>query len=435
MKRLSVFLSALAAVAPLAAEQVVRLGNVICNSGTTLTVPLEVAGVTNAASVFAQVTYDPLVVVLTKAEPGPLKTNFTEFVTTGAAGSVKILTFGTNNVARLDGIVANLTFAVRQGSEGLYSDLALAKVAINEKTMTVDLTVGNPLAPQRGMLRSYATDATPERLDEGAMTVAAETTLKSLALQDGDALQVAASDQEPVVVTDTLTASGALRVLPPASGWATATYNVLKSKNANLELSVVGSTNATVKTTTDGDYTLYSIETKLDRLLQILKEGQLSLSPEKENRLIDLLRLNPDFAGKLLVKGRQAAVDLGLDLGIKPELTEGEDGAQVAIFELPAIEIVAFDPTAGTVRAKIVPPKGAKIVQNTITTGVIHVYGTKALSEQMHKISDIKLDLSDYAEAETAGEMTLSVQFGEHTFFKVVAGQTTAETIDAASRD
>lgn len=425
MKRILIFLLGLAAFAPLGAEQVVRIGNVICNSGTTLTVPLEVAGVTNAASVYAQVTYDPLVLVLMKADAGSLKTNFVEFVTTDAAGSVKILAHGTNNVARLTGTLANLTFAVRPGSEGLYSDLALAKVSINEKTMTVDLTVGNPLVPQRGMLRSYATDAAPMRMDAGVVTVAAGTMLKSLELKDGDALQVASSDQTPIVVTDTLAASGEVKVLPPANGWATATYNVLKSKNANLALSVVGSANATVKTTTDGDYTVYSVESVVERLLQIQKDG-LKLSADKENRLIDLLRLNASIAGKLLVKGTQKAVDLGLDLGIEPEVTE-EDGARVAHFELPIIEIVAFDPSAGTVRAKVIPPPGAKIAKkDMVTTGVIHVYGTSSLSEKMQKISDITLNLDDYTTSGKEGEMTLTVQFGENTFFKVVAGQATA---------
>ncbi len=436
MKRGLIFLLALAVFAPLGAEQVVRLGNVICNAGTTLTVPLEVAGVTNAASVCAQITYDPLVLVLTKAEPGSLKTNFVEFVVSEQAGSVTVLTFGTNNVAQLNGTLAQLTFTVRPGSEGLYSDLALAKVSVNEKTMTADLTVGNPLVPRRGMLRAYATDATPVRTEgEGAVTVAAGTTLKSLTLQEGDALQVASADQAPVIVTDTLTASCAVKVMAPSSGWATARYDILKSRLDDLELTVVGSTNAVIRTTREGDYTLYSVETRIERLLQILKEGALTLNADQENRLIGLLKLNEGIAGRLRVKGTQDAVDLGLDLGIEPTTTEDADGVPVANFELPTIQIVGFDPSAGTVRAKIIPPKGARIAnKDMITTGVIHVYGTNSLTEKMRKIGDITLNLDDYMKSGAEGEVTLGVQFGEHTFFKVVAGRATTETIDAVAR-
>ncbi len=324
MKRVLIFLLGLGAFAPLGAEQVVRLGDVACHAGTMLTVPLEVEGVKGAASVYAHVTYDPLVLAFVKAEAGSLEENFLEFeAVSDAAGSVKILTFGTNDVANLTGTLAHLTFHVREGSEGLYSDLTLAEIKVNEKTLTADLTVANPLKVRSALLRVAA-----------------------------------AADVE----------------------------------------------------------------------VEIAEGSDVALSDEDKAGLKSLLSLGSDVR-KVVVKGSLSAVELGIDLGIKPATRE-EAGVLTATFLLPELKIVGFEPEKELVRAKVIPSQGAQITGSGHVTGVIHVFGTSSLAEKMREIGDIEINLDGYLKAETAGEMEIRVQFGTKTFFRVVAGRVVGETID-----
>ncbi len=302
--------------------QEVRLGDVECRAGTTITVPIEVENLKNVASVFTMITYDPLVLVFQKAEQASgMREIFTEFIVSEETGAVKILSYGTNNCAQVTGELAYLTFAVREGSEGLYSDLSLAQVSVNEKTMTADLTVVNPLKVKSGMLR--------------VMAAAAES--------------------------------------------------------------------------------------------EIEIESEVAFSEEDKTALKELLAIGSDVA-KVVVQGEQAAVELGLDLGIKPRMTT-ESGVATAVFELPTLEVVDFDVETRQIRAKITPPEGAEITQN-IVTGIIHVYGSDVFTDKMTKIADLDVDITDYLKSETKGEIVLTFQFGSKTFFRVKAGRVTAETIE-----
>ncbi len=434
MKRLCVLLFVLMQVVCVTAtpEQVVRLGTVICNPGATVTVPVEVDGLRNVSSMSVLITYDPLLLVHLKTEAAQLQDALPKFLTFDEAGSLLIIAYGKENVSNLSGILAHLTFTIRDGSEGLYSDLSLAEVNINEKTLTADLTVNLPLVPTRGMLRSYATTATPKRLDEGALMLAPETTLQSIQLQAGDGLQVSSAQQDPICITGALTAEGVLKVLPPPNGWATATYPVLKCQTADLILEPEGETQSAVvsaSTTADG-YTLYSLTTAVEGGLIVETESGTTLTADDQNVLAGLLGTAATEANKIVVKGSQSAVELGLDLGIQPSTTL-TDGVLTAEFALPELQITSFDPLNGTVQAKIIPPTGATILSKQYVTGVIHVYGSDSLSVPMRKIAEPSISLDNYLKPESTGEVTIRLQFGTKSFFRVVAGRVTAETIEA----
>ncbi len=434
MKRFSLFLLTGLLSSVLFGGQSIRLGTVVCNGNKTLTVPIHADGLENVASLHAVVTFDPLVLVLLKTERSEATHAFTQFSTIDDINGVEILAFTTNNIPDLSGAIANLTFAVREGSEGLYSDLALAEVEVNEKTMTADLTIGNPLVPKSGMVRSYATTASPTRLDEGVLTVAAGTILENLTLEAGDQLQ-ASTDGMPIVITGRLTANGDLKILPPTSGWTTASYPVLKCKTAGLKLDVQGEyESAMVTETQDGAYTIYTVTTTVTEKWTVETAEGVTLSANDKNMLADLLGLDAKSGvSTVSVNVSQTAVEMALDLGIAPLTTEA-DGVLTARFELPKLKIVGFEPEKGIVRAKVIPPQGMKFASQQHVTGVIHVFGTSDLKTAMERLASPEINLDGYLKSETAGEMEIRVQFGTKTFFRVVAGRVVGETLEAPAK-
>ena len=216
----------------------VTLGNVLCNPGGRFTVPVLLDEVSDVAAISLQITYEPTVLVLTAVKPGTLREHFSaEFSVEEAPGSVEIMTFGHGRAMRTaGGTVAELCFTARPGSEAMTSGLTIANVHVWERTVTEDLSVNNPLVPKSGVLTSAATSADYRaRLGEGA--VAAETAVKALALEAGDALCLS-SAQKPIVVSETLTATGEIRLLAPEGGWTTARYEVLQAPVSGLSLTL-----------------------------------------------------------------------------------------------------------------------------------------------------------------------------------------------------
>ncbi len=322
MKKVLSFLSALFAAAALFAEQEVRLGLTAdsCDAGETFTVPVEVRDLRNVASVFVQVAYDPLVLIFKGAAPGSDNGDFVDFVSSHEAGMVKILTYGTNNIERLSGVIANLTFEARYGSAGLYSDLTLAKVCVNEKTMTEDLTVANPIVVKSAML--FVT--------------------------------------EPI--------------------------------GGGVEI-----------------------------------ESKLTLSDEDKAALVKLLGSVGREVSRVVVQGEQMAVEMGLDLGIKPDMVAG-DGVATATFNLPTIEITGIDIVAQQIKAKIIPAPGAEITASPVTS-IIHIYGTDELTLPMSEVSVLNVDIANYLNDNSKGEMAITFQFEGKNFFRVVAGRVVASEL------
>ena len=177
---------------PLVFGRTVSLEHIVCNAGASLSVPIILDDATGIASVYAQINYDPLVLVLTEVEEGNLQQHFSsDFVVTEEPGNIALLTFASHNVTEGSGTLAILHFTVREGADALYSDLTLADVQLKEETATKDLSFEYPIQPQNAIVRSFATHADcVDRLGEGAIRVAANTTLANLTLYAGDALTV-----------------------------------------------------------------------------------------------------------------------------------------------------------------------------------------------------------------------------------------------------
>lgn len=69
-------------------------------------------------------------------------------------GVVSVSAFGIDNVVTSSGgTLSTLFFKVREGTAGLYSDLAISSVSVGEKTGVKDLTVGNSVRTRNGMVR------------------------------------------------------------------------------------------------------------------------------------------------------------------------------------------------------------------------------------------------------------------------------------------
>ena len=134
----------------------VSVGAYVSNSGKTVTVPVVLDSAAGLSYASATLTYDPQVLVVTKAEAGSLKSLMAEdFVATDTNGTLTVSIFGSTkeNVASGSGSIANVTFAVREGTQGLYSDIAVTDVELGEKTGVKDVTAGNPVSTLNGMVR------------------------------------------------------------------------------------------------------------------------------------------------------------------------------------------------------------------------------------------------------------------------------------------
>jgi len=149
-------------------EVSVESGNVA--AGETIVVPINVDTVKGAANVGVRVAYDPQVLVLAGTEEGTLaKTLSDDFVVVKDeyAGNVSIAAFGAGNVTNnVGGTLARLSFTVRDGTKGQYSDITIADVKVGEATGVRDLTVGNAVRTSGGIV--WVTEA-------AALAVAATT--------------------------------------------------------------------------------------------------------------------------------------------------------------------------------------------------------------------------------------------------------------------
>ena len=156
--------AAFAAVPALAYQ--VSVGTYVSNAGKTVTVPVALDSVAGLSYASATLTYDPQVLVVTKAEAGSLKSLLSEdFVAVDTNGTLTVAIFGSSDVAAGAGSIANVTFAVREGTEGLYSDVTVTDAELGEKTGVKDVTVDNPLVTVSGMVRVFGAGASVTRLE------------------------------------------------------------------------------------------------------------------------------------------------------------------------------------------------------------------------------------------------------------------------------
>ena len=417
MKKANVLVvAAMCAVASLGYE--VKVGTVVCNPGKTVCVPVSLDDAKGTSFAAVRVTYDPQVLVVMKVEEGSLCSTLSDdFIVTAdeAAGVVSFALFGTNTVSQsLSGTLAKLRFAVRAGTAGLYSDLAVTSVQLGDASGVRDITVSNAVSTVSGMVRVMGEAAEVARL-ENAEVVVADTALGALTLSAGDAIQ--ASDvQTAICVAGAVSAAGSIPVKEPVNGWASGRYALLSTTTAGLAFSLEGVDDAVFSSETENGVITYYAAISLPGEIAVTCATD-ALSAGTQNQIRRLLSGQLDGVTEIAVTGPNGSVGIIADMGIAPTCTR--DGARlVATYGMPELRITQFDPATGAVRFKVTPAAGNQIASE-IATGYIHVFGTDNLSEKMKYISKVGFDLTPYLKAETKGEGTIFVTLGTHTFLKI----------------
>ena len=416
MKKVNVLVVvAMCAIVSLGYE--VKVGTVVCNPGKTVCVPVSLDDARGASFTAVRVAYDPQVLVVMKVEEGSLcKTLSDDFIVTAdeSAGIVSFALFGTNTVSQsVSGTLARLHFAVRDGTAGLYSDLAVAGVQFGDVSSVRDITVSSAVTTVNGMVRVMRETAEVARL-ENAEVIVADTALGALALSAGDAIQ-ASDAQTAITVSGAVTAVGAIAVKEPANGWASGRYALLSTTTPGLTFSLEGVDGATFSAETVNGVTTYYANISVAGEIAVTSATELSAGTK--NQIRSMLSGQLDGVTEIVVTGPEGNVDVIADMGIAPSCTR--DGTRLlATYAMPELRITQFDPQTGVVRFKVTPGTGNQIVSE-IATGYIHVFGTDNLGEKMKYISKVGFDLTPYLKAETKGEGTIFVTLGTHTFLKI----------------
>lgn len=412
----------------------VSVGTFVSNAGRQVTVPIELDSVAGLSYAGATITYDPQVLVVTKTEAGTLHDVMADdFTSSDTNGTLTVTIFGgvRENAAGGSGSIAKVTFAVREGTAGLYSDLAVTDVSLGEKTGLKDVTVDNPVTTQNGMIRVMAENAAVDRL-ENAQTICAGTTLGTLTLKPGDAIQAGIG----AVRADAVSAAGAIPVVAPNDGWTSGRYELLQATAADLSFSVAGLDDAVVQRETAAGKTTYFIDVVVAGEGEIVCETESFDSDAKAQirvyakRAIDALPDTPANAAvkaafasgrRILVKAPADGTSAALvsDMGLAPAATvDPVTGELRFAYATPKLALTSFDPETGAVRFKVTPGMGNTIVSE-LATGYVHVYGTGSLADRMRYISKVGFDLTPYLKADTKGEGVINVTLGTHTFLKV----------------
>jgi len=405
----------------------VSVDTVVANPGQRVTVPVRFSTVQGAAHVGVRLTYDPQVLVLLKAAEGTLtKTLADDYVVVAdeSSGWVSVSVFGAGNVtADIGGTLASLVFKVREGTQGRYSDVAIANVVVGEETGVRDLAVDHAIETHGGMVRIMAQDAVVTRL-ENAQTVCADAVLGALVLAAGDAIQ-ASDNQTLIAVAGDVAASGKIAVREPANGWASGRYELLKTTTAGLSFEITDA-QASFLTVTNGSYFTYmaevsrndevpvAVDAGVDESLTVGTMNQIRRNIARSSVATALTNMT-----SIVINGPGGLVGIVADMGIAPRLIAiDEAGVAHFSFAKPTISITSFEPETGRVRIKVDPGSGNEIVSE-LATGYVHVYGTNTLSEKMKYISKVGFDLTPYLKPDTKGEADLMIELGSHTFLKV----------------
>lgn len=325
-----------------------------------------------------------------------------------------------------------MTFAVRDGTEGLYSDKTITDVELGETTGVRDVSIGNPITTVNGMIRVMASDASVTRL-EAPQTICAGTVLSALHLSEGDAIQ--AGDGAVVVVGAVSSEASAISVKAPVYGWTSGRYALLSSPAAGLSFSIDGNPKAEISSEVVNGVTTYyatvAIEGEGDIVCANETLSKTVKSQIREYAGIAIGKLDLSIPGNLAIKNAyesgktiqavgpaDTAVALISDMGIAPAMSVDETGALQLTYAKPALTITSFDPANGALGIKVTPGAGNTIAA-CINTAYVHVYGAGDLKSQMQIIPKVGFDMSRYLRPETKGEGVIVVTLGTHTFLKV----------------
>ena len=404
-------------------------GTVVANPGATVSVPVTIDDLSGIAASVVTVNYDSTVLVCLGVDAGAVvpEGKFT-YLDSGNGRLVAIFSefagdgdaMGSSRPAEL----FRIRFSVRDGTQGLYSDVTLADVQFGAADGVTDLSVSNPLTIVNGMVRVMSFEADVARLEE-AFCVWPGTALKSLTLGNGDGIKAGSA---LVRVSGAVTASGAVRVEEPLGGWQTGRYALLATQTEGLAFlldnGAMGSSRPTEMTVIESRETgvsTYYADVVVAGSVEVAAEGwelDFDTAAQVREACAAALKANPAVKS-VTVRGDAATIPVAVDLGIAPQLDILGTTA-TATYATPTIQIVGFAPDTGVVRIKVTPGEGNSI-RSTFATGCIHVYGTSNLSEKMRYISGTTFDLTPYLKAETIGEADLTVSLGTHTFIKIKA--------------
>ena len=406
----------------------VSTGTVVANPGATVSVPVTVDDLLGASAAVVTVDYDSTVLVCLGVDAG-------------AAADAEKMTYldsGNGRVAAVfsgfagDGgamgssrptELMRIRFSVRDGTQGLYSDVTLADVQFGATDGVTDLSVSNPLTIVNGMVRVMSSEADVTRLEE-AFSVWPGTSLKSLTLGGGDGIKAGSA---AVRVSGAVTASGAVRVEEPLGGWQTGRYALLATQTEGLAF-VLGDaqgaarpTEMTVVESRVAGVSTYYADVVVEGSVEVVAEGwtlDFDTAAQVREACAAAIKANPSVT-RVVVRGDSEVVPVAVDLGIAPNIAVA--GAEIsATYATPTLRITEFDPKTGRVRIKVTPGEG-NAIRSALATGCIHVYGTADLAEKMRYISGTAFDLTPYLGDATKGEADLTVSMGTHTFIKVKA--------------
>ena len=394
----------------------VGTGTIVANGGARVVVPVIVDTSLPAACLSVRLTYDPNILVFLGVRKGEVAEAFDEdfIVTQPKTGELVVGCYAAKDVVAGVGELARAVFLVRPGTEGRFSDVTVSDVQLADESGVRNVTTDSDVSTHSGMVRVMGTSADVQRL-ENAETVAADTRLGNLALEDGDAIQ--ASDERTAVFVDGMvTASGAISVSPPVNGWTSGRYALLTTPTAGLSFVLEDAPKAELFSETEGGVTTYYATLSVDGEVRVTCAAD-ELSPGTQNQIRMFAAGMLDGIGEIAVSGPSGLIGVIADMGIAPAFTRTGSTLE-AEYSMPEIRITEFDPETGAVRFKVTPGEGNQIV-SMISTGYIHVFGTDDLLEKMKYISKVGFDLTPYLRAETKGEGSIFVTLGTHTFLKI----------------
>ena len=409
-------------------SRTVATGTIVANPGATISVPVTIDDLSDMGAAVAVVGYDATVLVCLGVDNGELAG--AKDMTYLDSGSGRLCAvFSGFKKSEGGGELMRIRFSVRDGTQGLFSDVTIQDFQCGAKDGVSDLSVKNPLATVNGMVRVLGTDAAAARLEEG-FVVWPKTRLKTLTLSAGDRI-AASDDRMAIAVSGAVTASSPIPVVRPLGGWQTGRYALLTTPTDGLEFSFAEVTNQSEivsisKSQSDG-MTTYWAEAAVEGQIRISFEGgEIAAETMGQIRkaLAEDLAPHPEVT-EVVVKGDVAQIPVTVDLGISPHVDILGTTA-TAMYAQPTLSITEFDPKTGRVRIKVSPGEGNDI-RSALVTGCIHVYGTSDLSEKMRYISGTAFDLTPYLRSDTKGEADLTVSLGSYTFIKVKAESITKQ--------
>ena len=173
----------------------VATGTIVANPGATVSVPVTIDDLSDVAAAVVTVNYDSTVLVCLGVDAGGVvkEKDFT-YLDSGNGRVVAIFS-GFEGDGAMGALrpteLMNIRFSVRDGTQGLFSDVTLADVQLGAADGVSDLSVANPLTSVNGMVRVMAADGAVTRL-ENAFTVCPKTMLKALTLGVGDEIKASA---------------------------------------------------------------------------------------------------------------------------------------------------------------------------------------------------------------------------------------------------